>query len=371
MARQIKRYEVMKDAQGWYGKALRSLASALSQPEVAKHDGTLLAVALLGLYETVIFSGTAGKKQLNDIHSKGRLAVLRLRGPQQLSGKIGRNLFTLLYHQQLIGSFFDGGAVMEEYPVWMKEWYPETPVARLETLMHEVSVLVSAVKKAITNKHTSKLVGLLEQGKEMENTLATIVEELLGSWPNPEVILARMIGNECAADIPKQLEFDLEDLSSNDMNKYLIITRALVANMFRAIRIQLLQALNSAVPYLLDAGVGLDLDFALLVERSSQVMMLIAENICNDLPLAIGDYDDDKHPQIPRVHGRAIRAWAQLFPLESAMGVTWLSDPQRERVTQLMEYTMGILGMHMHTKATGDVDYTALIAVRELESDGA
>ncbi|KAJ4356513.1 uncharacterized protein N0V89_004547 [Didymosphaeria variabile] len=371
MARHLKRHEVMKNAQGWYGKTLKNLASALSQPKVAKHDGTLLAVALLGLYETVIFSGTAGKKELNDIHSKGRLAVLRLRGPEQLSGKIGRNLFTLLYHQQLIGSFFDGGAVMEEYPVWMKEWYPETPVSRLETLMHEVSVLVSGVKKAITKRHTSTLRDLLEQGKEMENTLATIVEELLGSWPHPDVILARMIGNECAADIPQQLEFDIENLNPNDMNKYLMITRALVANMFRAIRIQLLQALNSAVPYLFEAGVGLDLDFALLVERSSQVMMRIAENICNDLPLAIGDYDDNSHPQIPRIHGRAIRAWAQLFPLESAMSVTWLSDQQKERLTQLMEYTMGILGMHMHNKATGDVDYTALIAVRQLESNGA
>jgi hypothetical protein len=303
------------------------------------------------------------------MHSKGRLAVLRLRGPEQLGAKVGRNLFTLVYHQQLVGSFFDGGSVMEEYPVWMEDWYPETPVARLETLMHEVSIIVTGMRHALAKKRTSTICNLLERGKELEDILATIVEELLASWPLPEAVLGRLIGTECVADLPKKLEFDFEDLSASDMNRYLIITRALVANMFRAIRIQLLQALNSAVPYLLEADVGLEAGFASLVERSSWVMMLIAENICNDLPLAIGDYEDEGHPQKPRIHGRAIRAWAQLFPLESAMSVNWLPDQQRERLAGLMEYTMGILGMHMHNQATGDVDYTALIAMRQLEDD--
>ncbi|KAK7189869.1 hypothetical protein DPSP01_008419 [Paraphaeosphaeria sporulosa] len=369
MARQFKRHEIMTKAERWYGKALKNLAAALNQTEVAKHDGTLLAVALLGLYETVIFSGTPGKKELNQIHSQGRLAVLRLRGPEQLGEKVGRNLFTLVYHQQLIGSFFDGGSTMDEYPSWMSQWYPETPVARLETLMHEVSVIVSGIRRALAREDAPSLRGLLERGKDMEDTLATIISDLLGSWPHPEVVLARLIGSECAADIPKQLEFDFEDLSDNDMSRYLIITRALVANIFRAIRIQLLQALNSAVPYLLDAEVGLDDRFAALVQRSSRVMMVLAENICNDLPLAIADYEDDTQPREPRIHGRAIRAWAQLFPLESAMSVKWLSDQQKERAAQLMEYTMGILGMHMHDKATGDVDYTALVAIRQLRDD--
>ncbi|KAL5443585.1 hypothetical protein PMIN07_001144 [Paraphaeosphaeria minitans] len=369
MARQFKRHEIMQKAEKWYGKALKNLAAALNQTAAAKHDGTLLAVALLGLYETVIFSGTPRRRNLNHIHSQGRLAVLRLRGPEQLGEKVGRNLFTLVYHQQLIGSFFDGGSTMDEYPAWMEQWYPETPVARLEILMHEVSVIVSGIRRALARKHMPSLRDLLELGKNMEDTLATIVSDLLGSWPHPEVVLSRLIGSECAVGITQQLEFDFEDLSDSDMSRYLIVTRALVANIFRAIRIQLLQALNSAVPYLLDADVGLDDGFAALVQRSSRVMMVLAENICNDLPLAIADYEDDTQPQGPRIHGRAIRAWAQLFPLESAMSVKWLSDQQRQRVKQLMEYIMGILGMHMHNKATGDVDYTALIAIRKPQDD--
>ncbi|KAF2449019.1 hypothetical protein P171DRAFT_428968 [Karstenula rhodostoma CBS 690.94] len=370
MARQVKRYEIMDKAERWYGRALKNLAAALNQDEVAKHDGTLLAVALLGLYETVIFSNTPSRKALNTIHSNGRLAVLRLRGPSQLSGKIGRNLFTLIYHQQLVGSFFDGGEVMDEYPAWMQTWYPATPMARLETLMHDVSVLVAGIRRALAGHRTSVLRELLERGREMEDTLATIVQDLLGSWPHPKLVLGRLIGSECVADIPAEFEFDVEDIAHGDMDRYLVITRALVANVFRAIRIQLLQALNSAVPHLLDADdVGLDAGLAALVERSSSVMVVLVENICTDLPLAIGDYEDEGEEVKPRIHGRAMRAWAQLFPLESALGVKWLSDPQRQRVARLMEYTMGILGMNMLKEATGDVDYTALVAMRQLEAN--
>lgn len=258
---------------------------------------------------------------------------------------------------------------MEEYPAWMNAWYPATPVAQLETLMHEVSVIVSGIRIALVKKDTPTIRNLLARGKDMEDTLATIISDLLGSWPLPEVVLGRLIGSECLPDLPAHLEFDVEDLSPSDMSSYLTITQALVANIFRAIRIQLLQALNSAVPHLVDANVGLDADFSALVERSSTVMMLLAESICNDLPLAIGDYDDDAKPAKPRIHGRAIRAWAQLFPLESAMSVKWLSGQQRERVVQFMEYTMGILGMHVRNQATGDVDYTALVAIRQLQND--
>jgi hypothetical protein len=51
MARQLKRHDIMEKAERWYGKTLKNLAVALNQTEAAKHDGTLLTVALLGLYE--------------------------------------------------------------------------------------------------------------------------------------------------------------------------------------------------------------------------------------------------------------------------------------------------------------------------------
>lgn len=231
--------------------------------------------------------------------------------------------------------------------------------------MHEVSAIVSGVRCALAKMHIPALEALLTRGKTIEDVLATAIEDLLGEWPLPDDVLARLLGSDCDAEIPNStgFGFDSEDVASGDMSRCLTITRTLVANIFRATRIQLLHALNSAVPYLFDAGTDLEANVAALVARSSSVMMQLAENISNDLPLALGDCEDVT-AQKPRIYGRAIRAWTQLFPLESAMSVTWLSEQQRERVARLMEDVMGILGMHLHTKASGNVDFAALPALR-------
>ena len=50
-AKQLKRHEMMLRAKQYYGLALEDHAAALGQPEVARHDGVVLALSLLGLYE--------------------------------------------------------------------------------------------------------------------------------------------------------------------------------------------------------------------------------------------------------------------------------------------------------------------------------
>lgn len=51
MAKQLRRQEIMESAVMSYGKAVRKLAEGLQQDEAAQHDGTLIAIFLLGLYE--------------------------------------------------------------------------------------------------------------------------------------------------------------------------------------------------------------------------------------------------------------------------------------------------------------------------------
>ena len=50
-AKQLRRYEMMTRAREHYSQALRHLKTALGQPDVARHDGVLLALCLLCLYE--------------------------------------------------------------------------------------------------------------------------------------------------------------------------------------------------------------------------------------------------------------------------------------------------------------------------------
>ncbi|KAF1972331.1 hypothetical protein BU23DRAFT_599657 [Bimuria novae-zelandiae CBS 107.79] len=376
-ARQLRRHEMMDRAQQYYGNALNSLAVALNDLTIARHDGVLLALCLLSLYETVIYCGTDKSGELNRIHSQGRLAVMRLRGAQQLQSKTGRNLFVLLYHQQLIGSFFDGGHVLQEYPEWIQQISYSTPVASVETLIHEVSTLVTSINRGIHKYQTRAVRELLQKGREMEDRLSTAVHGLPECWPHPEAIAARLTGLGRPADLPKQLEFDVEDLPEN-MDRYAQVTKALIANIFRATRMRLLQALSLAVTYLVfQSGHDHDPELSALPERFSFVMVQIAECICTDIPLAIGDYeeqclgtrkvperkDDDGDPfshvflaedcsyhschDRHRIHGRAIRAWTMIFPLESALELTSLSDRQRGRLEGMMEYIKGLVGINL------------------------
>lgn len=296
----------------------------------------------------IIYDGTDGQSDLHRIHSQGRLVILRLRGPEQLRTKIGRNLFTLLYHQQLIGSFFEGGSVMEEYPDWMREWYPETPVAKLETSMHAVSSLVSRLRRALNARDMDELLHLVIQAKEMEATLAEVAQELPESWPNSEEVAKRITGKDRPADVPQTSRAygDATNMPDTVRN----ITRFLVVNIHRAIRIHLIQALNSGISSLLEHGIALDIEVVTFGEHADAKMIQISEKICRDVPLAIEGYDSSYAPERPMIYGRAFRAWSQLFPLQSALGVKSLSPHQRHQLSSMLEYAKNFVGIDRNPK---------------------
>lgn len=79
-------------AQSYYARALRSTNSALSSPDLATSDSTLLAVLLLSLFEALIFQGRAIPVNWN-AHTYGASELLRLRGERQFYNALGRHLF--------------------------------------------------------------------------------------------------------------------------------------------------------------------------------------------------------------------------------------------------------------------------------------
>lgn len=79
-------------AQTHYARALRSTNLALSCPELATSDSTLLAVLLLSLFEALVFQGRAIPVNWN-AHTRGASELLRLRGESQFDNSLGRHLF--------------------------------------------------------------------------------------------------------------------------------------------------------------------------------------------------------------------------------------------------------------------------------------
>lgn len=76
-----------------YAKALAETNEALSNPATATSDAVLVSVLLLSLYETIVWSN-AGTPDNWTTHTRGAMALVRLRGEHQLNTLVGRQLFT-------------------------------------------------------------------------------------------------------------------------------------------------------------------------------------------------------------------------------------------------------------------------------------
>ena len=193
------------------------------------------------------------------------------------------------------------------------------------------------------------------------------------SWPEHSDILGRLTGSDRPIDLPNQLTSDFVGLPEN-LNIYADITRALTANLFRAIRIRLLQALNSSSGHLVLRDASRSYLHELSI-RFNHVMQKTAEMIYRDVPLAISNCNryELNNPELPgqrgkdtlsrghvsnigaycskhscrkyRIHGRALRAWLMLFPLESALTVDSIPESLRERLKGSLNYTRNIMGL--------------------------
>lgn len=83
--------DVMKEARKEYSAALRLTNLALRSSRDAKKDSTLLSIMILSIYETVAGTNQKSLKSWAE-HIRGAAALVKLRGPEQLSTPEGRRL---------------------------------------------------------------------------------------------------------------------------------------------------------------------------------------------------------------------------------------------------------------------------------------
>jgi hypothetical protein len=93
--------QLMKDARQEYMKALRLTNLALRSPRDVKKDSTLLAIMILGIFETVT---GCNQRSLNAWaeHINGAAALVELRGLEQLRTPAGRRMFIQVTSSLLI-----------------------------------------------------------------------------------------------------------------------------------------------------------------------------------------------------------------------------------------------------------------------------
>jgi hypothetical protein len=92
LARKLDQIEVVAMARRWYIRALLETKTSLADPLVATNDTTLVSVLLLGLFEALIWGGVRTPDSWTT-HTRGALALIKVRGTQQFHSETGRQLF--------------------------------------------------------------------------------------------------------------------------------------------------------------------------------------------------------------------------------------------------------------------------------------
>src|SRR5262245_14987930 len=139
-------------------------------------------------------------------HGPGRLAILRLRGREQLRTKTGRNLFTLLYHEQLASCLLGNGELLSEFPDWMRKEYPRTPLSYMELMVQEISCLCYSFRKTVLRDHPSKgehLRSLIHKGQLFNDAFdAMDFRDMMHVWPKHDQLVRRALGIDRPRDLP-------------------------------------------------------------------------------------------------------------------------------------------------------------------------
>jgi hypothetical protein len=92
LALDSNRWELMSLARSYYSRALARTNNALSSPQLAVLDSTLLSVLLLAAFEAVAFRGRTLPRSWT-VHVQGTAALLTVRGGRQFESAMGQKLF--------------------------------------------------------------------------------------------------------------------------------------------------------------------------------------------------------------------------------------------------------------------------------------
>jgi hypothetical protein len=172
---------LMKNARYQYVRALNSTNAAIRDPVEVKKDTTLLAIMILGIFETI--TGCT-KRSLQDWarHVNGAAAVIKLRGPDQIKTPTGRRMLIQVTSSLLINCLQRGVALpahIQEYMTAAINMVPNPDPAFIinDCMMHFCSLRASVLSHKLSDKHE-----ILSQCLKIDSKLLDIVVNVPPGW---------------------------------------------------------------------------------------------------------------------------------------------------------------------------------------------
>lgn len=193
LARNIGEPEVMDRARRTYVQALLETNSSLADPVTATSDATLISVLLLSLFEAVVWTGLRTPESWTT-HTRGALALTKLRGRQQFESSVGRQLFVQVANIICVDSIQRKIRLPEDLLELISiamEYESDCPKYRLACLTGELSVLLVDINEhRLTAEDTVRDILCLEE-RYIDFTHSLVVpwtyEEVTVDVMRPEV----------------------------------------------------------------------------------------------------------------------------------------------------------------------------------------
>ena len=173
--------QLMIRAQRDYVKALQLTNAALKSPSEVKKDSTLLAVMILGIFETV--AGSNGKSLAAWAeHINGAAALVKLRGEEQFNSQAGKRMF-LQVTSNLMLSCIQRTIPMPEHMVVLHKsaesfMDTENPAWQLSSIIIDFTIF----RAAIQNREIVGPRAIISELLDLDQRFIAVFENLPEEW---------------------------------------------------------------------------------------------------------------------------------------------------------------------------------------------
>jgi hypothetical protein len=164
---------LINNARYQYMKAIQLTNAALRHPEDVKKDGTLMAIQVLGIFETVT---GCQQRSLRDWmeHIYGAAAVIKLRGREQTRTAAGRRMLIQVASSLLINCVHRSIRVPEHICDYMGEAVKEMSDPGPGFKVQQVMMLFADLRASIREGSLKNLGAILDRALELDGILLDI-----------------------------------------------------------------------------------------------------------------------------------------------------------------------------------------------------
>jgi len=172
---------LLQNARYQYIKAIQLTNAALRSPEDATKDSTLMAIQVLGIFETITGCKQRSFKDWSE-HLFGAAAVIKLRGPNQINTRSGRHMLIQLTSSLMIVCLQAGKRLPKHIREYMKAAVAIFPVPEASLKLQECMMLYTELSADICEGILKDPEVIISKVLELDGVLLDIETNVPLGW---------------------------------------------------------------------------------------------------------------------------------------------------------------------------------------------